>query len=91
VKSALLATLFLYSGISLASPAPDEANAGASCSVLMTETECAQHRETLSGLRDPAARAAYLEQHLARLSEREIMCGRLAGYPALSRMRAQYR
>jgi hypothetical protein len=93
MKSALLASLLFYSGVVLANQAQATVAvpAGAFCSLLMTEAECAQHREKMNSLHDPADRAAYLERHLAILLEREVMCGRTAGYPALARMRAQYR
>lgn len=93
MKSALLASLLFYSGVALSSQtqATEVIPSGAFCSVLMTDAECAQHRNDLNRLSDPVARATYLERHLATLMEREVMCGRTAGYPALARMRAQYR
>ncbi|MFA5083719.1 MAG: hypothetical protein WC474_14290 [Hydrogenophilaceae bacterium] len=91
MKTLLIAALLFQSGISLAgqNQVRDAAMAAASCSWLMTEAECSQHRQTLAALLEPSARLAYLEHHRALLREREVMCG--CGSERLVLARAQYR
>lgn len=44
------------------------------CHVLLTEAECARHRDALASLPNVAARHAYLAEHGIALLEREAMC-----------------
>ncbi|MFZ5484363.1 MAG: hypothetical protein ACOZB0_09045 [Pseudomonadota bacterium] len=44
------------------------------CGRLMTEAECERHRQIVAELQAPEARRDYLDQHLAVLREREVMC-----------------
>ncbi len=85
MKAFLTFLFFVQSGLALANDAvvPD------SCGWLQTEAECQRHRQTLAELRDESARQAYLEQHLAMLREREVMCACTRERQSLAR--AQYR
>jgi hypothetical protein len=88
MKAALFISLFFVPGLAMARP--DRANhQEPSCGTLMTEAECLRHRQTMQELGDPTARLAYLEQHMAMLREREVMCACTSERQVQAR--AQYR
>ncbi|NTV94671.1 MAG: hypothetical protein HGA75_04555 [Thiobacillus sp.] len=79
----------LVVGFALAGQAGANDAAASGCSRLMTETECQQHKQTLASLREPEALRAYLDNYLAMLREREVMCSCAGERQVLAR--AQYR
>lgn len=91
MKAVLVTLLLLYPAIAGADPNqyPGLPSGAAGCSLLITEAECRQHRQTLDNLCDTADRLAYLEQHAAMLREREVMCGNADRRQVLAR--AYYR
>lgn len=86
MKTALVALLMFYAGIAGAdySQVQEPAAKAASCSLLTTADECRQHREAMATMKDPVARATYLEWYADLLHERERLCGGAAKLQVLA-------